>query len=343
MQKKAPVSSRDIKKLHAFAEGGGTARPSTLAPASRASVNTFLVRCAETDVPVACTNPDCDPILDCGTRLQCARCGAKYCGSACQKAHWKAHKAVCAAPTAGQETLAVPDKKADARLIATVLRQQMPAVRLAMLKLGVQPATAVLSVNIQAMRTRVHWRTPVELQSDAQQKPALASPSVLKWVQQRAAAARAGAESELGTVPVVLASNRFQAHFTNTVRRAILLSSTRCSTVRHWRTTCNMGRHPSRLPSASSVHTACCVARRLGARGKSTSSCSWGSAQTTAERRDLACVSISPLIVAQLRISARRVKCTSFGRTIASGAHAASFSPLGNARREGSPARARPA
>jgi hypothetical protein len=62
---------------------------------------------------------------------------------------------------------------------------------------------------MHAMRTTVQWRTPAELRSDALEKPELASTAVLKWVQQRAADAEAGTESELGTVPVVLRSNRF--------------------------------------------------------------------------------------------------------------------------------------
>jgi len=49
---------------------------------------------------VGCWSPRCrnmaTPAEDTLSMRKCAKCGvAKYCCAACQKAHWKAHKAAC--------------------------------------------------------------------------------------------------------------------------------------------------------------------------------------------------------------------------------------------------------
>jgi hypothetical protein len=44
----------------------------------------------------ACGQPDVQ-------MLKCSRCKAAfYCGAACQKRHWREHKAACAAASGGQ-------------------------------------------------------------------------------------------------------------------------------------------------------------------------------------------------------------------------------------------------
>jgi hypothetical protein len=43
-----------------------------------------------------CGNPACAALAN-ATRSLCASCGQRYCGRACQAAHWKQHKAVCVA------------------------------------------------------------------------------------------------------------------------------------------------------------------------------------------------------------------------------------------------------
>ena len=48
-----------------------------------------------------CANPGCTKPSKYGARMTCTRCrAAQYCDAQCQRAHWRAHKPVCAAAAA---------------------------------------------------------------------------------------------------------------------------------------------------------------------------------------------------------------------------------------------------
>lgn len=76
----------------------------------RMAMDAFQLRALETPVSTGCHNPNCPG--DAARLRPCSQCRglAKFCGRACQVAHWKAHKKVCEAAARGDVVpLGLPD------------------------------------------------------------------------------------------------------------------------------------------------------------------------------------------------------------------------------------------